>query len=487
MSNATHETQFRDKIPYDEGTEEYKLYEDLLPILPSPASARRKLVIITDIDMDIDDMIAIVILVHMHHLGIIEIALIIANYRPSEMRAKFLRTVVRLLGANEIPIAAGTDGLGGAERETSWHELRNLTFANQTWNIEKMEYPTGYHSLDKLAHQNDTQKLVVLCLSSLQDISEYFGKQDDEFLRKHFGYIIVQGGYIIQDRSIKPDLKAMNNSFHPEAAATFTDRLHTLGIPSDAWGKEVAVAAGLDLSIFKELDGPVGKHLNWKLPRQLYGFYWDALNKPFKPHLDKAWLLETHMRIDRTNPAFQTMIAEPLSFGKFVDQTKLPAYDACAAMGALGDPFLRRLGILENTQEISDQSYRMFGESPGNLGGINPENLNLALRVFLRGSIKASYENASKLISGRITWFVPSYETTLESFKKKLPYLRENAHNKIEDGTERGIKKDKFSKPIQGIEDEGPPYELLFQEEMLQQQTINMESLTIDDAPGNGD
>jgi hypothetical protein len=70
---------------------------------------------------------------------------------------------------------------------------------------------SGYSLLGDAFKQVDEQKLTVLCLSSLQDISEYLNKQDDQFLKQSLAKLVSQGGYQFHDGSITPDMKAMNN------------------------------------------------------------------------------------------------------------------------------------------------------------------------------------------------------------------------------------------------------------------------------------
>lgn len=84
MVTTPLEAEFRSKIPYDYGTAEYKLYETLIPALGKP----RKVLVITDIEQDRDNLLAVLLLLHMHYLGIIEIVGFISNHYPSEKRAK---------------------------------------------------------------------------------------------------------------------------------------------------------------------------------------------------------------------------------------------------------------------------------------------------------------------------------------------------------------------------------------------------------------
>jgi inosine-uridine nucleoside N-ribohydrolase len=72
--------------------------------------------VIADIEQDRDDLLAVSILVHMHHLGIIRHVGFIANHGPSKKRSKFLRIILHLLGFSDVPVAAVTDGTGGKNK-----------------------------------------------------------------------------------------------------------------------------------------------------------------------------------------------------------------------------------------------------------------------------------------------------------------------------------------------------------------------------------
>jgi len=181
------EDAWRKLIPggYVPGSKEYRIYEKLIPVLKARGpSDRPRIVVVTDIEQDYDDLLAIIFLSEMHRLGAVELAGFIANHGASLERAKFLRTVVHLLGLAHIPVAQGTNGYGDpaelAEENKHWeigsyYELKNITFAEKEWNRDP--FLPGCELLEKLALEVDTkgkEPLTVLLISSLQDISEYF-------------------------------------------------------------------------------------------------------------------------------------------------------------------------------------------------------------------------------------------------------------------------------------------------------------------------
>jgi hypothetical protein len=88
----------------------------------------------------------------------------------------------------------------------------------------------SYSLLNNAFNKVNGQNLTVLCLSYLQDISEYLDKRDNEFIKNR---LVSQGGYGFHDGSIIPDTKTMNDKFHPEAAKRVTDCINKLDISSD--------------------------------------------------------------------------------------------------------------------------------------------------------------------------------------------------------------------------------------------------------------
>ncbi|KFA80413.1 hypothetical protein S40288_11742, partial [Stachybotrys chartarum IBT 40288] len=424
MKTTRREAEFRSKIPFECGTEEYKLYEKLIPVILALGNSL-DIFIITDIEQDRDDLLAVLILLHMHYLGLINIVGVIANHGPSEKRSKLLRTITYLLSCFDIPVAAGTDGTGGKEkRKLKWHELQNRTFEHQDWNKDNKERPSGYDLLDEAFKKVDAQKLTVLCLSSLQDISEYLDKQDDEFIQNRLAKLVSQGGYEFHDGSIVPDMGAMNNKFHPEAAKSVTDRLNKLGIPSDAWGRHVALAAPLARTFLEDLPGPVGHHLRCVSSRQDFVFGWDARHKPFMPHLDEKWLFRG-LGMDPDSEKSKQMMEQRIPIRKLMQLGTFPAYDACAAIGALGDDVLQCLGILSTTSEMPDsQLHRMFGQDRNDLGGVDAAKLKTAIETFIKGSLLATYELAEMMIpSDTIQYYTANYNVTLDIFQQQLLYL----------------------------------------------------------------
>ncbi|KAK1754189.1 hypothetical protein QBC47DRAFT_423862 [Echria macrotheca] len=434
---------FLSKIPYSKSDEEYRFYERLIPELQNrkPSDIPR-IVVITDAEKDYDDLIAIVVLCEMYRLGVVEIAGIIANHKPARRRAKFLRTIVHLLGMAHIEVAEGTDGVEDPNQtrflEESYYELKNTTFEEQEWN--KKPFRRGAELIDTLAKQVDNEgkePLTVLLISSLQDISDYFNshKNDPHFLPQHFKKFVSQGGYEITGSgdtcTLNPIKIAQNNSFHPTAAKNYTDCLVEFKLASDAWSREAAKAACLDGSIFANLDeyGPIGAHLAWVYRRLEFKFFWDPFNAPYMPRLDPKWYVTTRLGLNVESNPFKDFDKSPPGFIQVLPHSKIIAYDGCAAIGTVGDHIMRALGIMSEPEPYNKAAHqhRLFGRTQNDLGGINALKLRETLRVFFFGALKFTSKSAEQLIPSRsIKHKVDDYKVTLDIFDQQVPYLKKS-------------------------------------------------------------
>lgn len=446
-SSAFDEDAFRKKIPYkNEGQDKdrFEIYEAIVPALKARSrSDKPRILVITDVEQDYDDLLAIIFLSEMHHLGAAELVGLIANHGVPLERAKFLRTVMHLLGLGHVEVTQGTIGIEKWSQKnyhTGYYELKNKTFANQSWNDEP--FRTGRELLDDLVKEVDEGKepLTVLLISSLQDISDYLRAHQDnpQFLKTHFKKFVSQGGYKVTDNAdgtctIEPEEKNQNNESHWSAAQHYTKCLAEYGLPSDAWSREAAKAATLEGSTFAKLAqyGPIGAHLSWLHERQEFKFYWDPFNAPFLPRLDKEWYLQTRCVLSPESKRYEEFMHSPPSFRQVLPLTRVIAYDGCAAMGAVGDDIMRALGIMGDSIPIPDYNtkahkHRMFGLKTGDLGGVNGPRLGNTFGAFLIGALRRTQEDAEALIpSSTVEHEQVSYPVDLEVFDLQIPFLKQ--------------------------------------------------------------
>ena len=490
---------FRDKIPFkNPASNEYKLYEALIPVLRArKPSDTPRIVVVTDIEQDYDDLMAIIFLSEMHRLGAIELAGFVANHKPAIERAKFLRSIVHLLGLKHLEVAQGTEGLEKDShlRKTFFYELKNTTFASPAWNSKphsakdknKPIFRSGTELIETLARQVDQgkQPLTVLLISSLQDISEYFDthRDDPNFLKRNFKKFVSQGGYKVVEASdgscaLEPTKGMANNDWHPTAARNYHRHLAELGLPSDAWSREAAKVARLDGSTVQTLAqyGPIGAHLSWLWLRQEFKFYWDPINAPYLPHLNQEWYLKTRLVLDPSSDRYAKLQAKEPPFEEILPLTKVIVYDGCAAMGAVGDDVMRALGIMGDTlpaYNMASHKHRVFGATPTDLGGVDGARLGTVIKTFLIGGLMATSEKAEKIIpSSTVMHKHDKYSVDLDTFRQQLPHLKEFKKLEMEgkQGNESSRRKAEQLKAATMNGQESPmlpteiPYELLYQE-----------------------
>lgn len=413
----------------DGDSEHHGRYETLIKFLQKRNPQNKpRILVYTDIEQDYDDLLAVIFLAEMHRLGAVELAGFVATHHPAHQRAKFLRTVLRLLGHSNIPVAVGTDGREYPKDHPTdfYYGLRNKTFRDAKWNKpkpgeeEKDLFEPGSTLIKRLASQNKAP-LTVLIICTLQDIGEFFkaqtGTQEgQDFLKSKFRKFVSQGGYTVKDPAdepasggktatpgkvvIKPIEGMMNNDVNLKEANNYTNGLADLGLPSDAWSRNAARAARLPGTFMEGLFqyGPIGAHLQWLWKRQEFKFYWDPFNWPHRPFLGVSWYLSTRLGLDKEKDKkqFEELMKNGISFTDAAPMVKVIAYDCCAAVGAVGDDFMRAMGVLKDDNDIPAYNkkahrHRVFGKEPDDQGGISIPRLVKVMETFLLGGLMATH------------------------------------------------------------------------------------------------
>jgi len=433
MSNPTGSSSAPSN-PFTENEDFHPYYEKLIKLVRErKPEDKPRVVVYTDIEQDYDDLLTVIFLAEMHRMGAIELAGFVANHYPALERAKFLRTVLHLLDLPHIPVAVGTKGVQGVEkilpaddedtkkaksRKTKealkahapnfYYGLKNSTFRNAPWNKNKDSFLSGTALVDKLANQE--RPLTVLLISTLQDIGEYFDthKTDPDFLRKNFTKYVSQGGYEVTQTNgnvqMAPVKDMMNNKFHPKEAANYTNYLANLKLRSDAWSREAAKAARLPGTFMEELFqyGPIGAHLEWMWMRLEFKFYWDPFNWPFMPFLNPAWYLNTRLGMQKDTEQFNKLKDTTIPFTYAAPNIKVIAYDCCAAVGVVGDDFMRAMGVLVPESEVpgynrAAHGHRVFGKQVDDLGGVKAPVLAKVMQAFIMGGLRSTYKKAQAM------------------------------------------------------------------------------------------
>lgn len=354
------------------------------------------LVVVTDLAKDYDDLTATVVYKELHRLGLVELRGLVANLMPADKRARFGRGALDSLGLPNIPIAKGLKGVP----ENDSYPTHEYEFDCPFMAAEEIKLE-GEELLFRLCKDAmlKGEKLTLLCLSSLEDIS-IFAQKFPNLLRKAVSNIVLQGGYNIVDGILQADGAAANNHFHPEAAKSFHTFMQNSRVPSVVYTKAAAFAVNPPLmpELFEKMDktrNAVGQHLNAVQERQELEFYTTAcgpVEKRFRPEFDQEHFLRNRTTWYQTH----TEKDERPDGKDVIPYCKLTVYDALAALGAAGEDAVNALEIISMPPSGRPSSIHIkVGDGKDGNPGINGPKMSIALRALLYGSILAVQQGLS--------------------------------------------------------------------------------------------
>lgn len=390
-------------IPQELSPEERAQYETLLRVVKARSdrgSEPPRVVVITDLAKDYDDLAAMVVLKELHRLGVIKLLGFIANLEPAKERTRFGRGALDSLGLKTIPIARGTSGFPNSSEPRHRrldYEFKCDFMANEDEPrlVEFIEEGSGEQLLRRLCLDavNTGQKLTLMLISSLEDIYT-FSQHEQELLEGAVSNIVLQGGYTISaEGKLVPDPAANNNRYDISAATEFHSFIQDHKIPSMVYTKVAAFATPLTSAFFAELantNHPIGKHLREVQVWQDLSFYKTASKKDekerFAPFMDQEWFLENKTSwFDSPHPP-----NNPLPEGEEVIPylTKVVVYDALAALGTSGDDAIDALKVLTSSSVQPSEIHKIVGlAGPPSDPGVDPERMATVLSALLKGSL----------------------------------------------------------------------------------------------------
>ncbi|RDL36116.1 uncharacterized protein BP5553_06728 [Venustampulla echinocandica] len=390
------------RIPKGLRPEENHVYELLLQVVghrERHLEAPPKVIAITDIAKDVDDVVAVVLLKELHRLGLIHIDGFVANLYPQKQRGLLGRGALDSMGLNDVPIAIGT------EASLKRHEVHSYEFDCSFMAPDTTSLPNGLELLHKLfsaAKQNGDQ-VTLLLISALQDIDEFTQAYPND-IRDVVDKVVLQGGYKIEGDKVIAATDAANNSMNQPAADRFHEFLSKNKIPSVAYTKIATFATEIPDQLCKDLEAtghPVGIYLRKAQVEMDLAFYATSCNpdpsKRFRPSMDQQWYLKnksSYFDTPRTKD-------EPLPVGDEVVKyfNKLVAYDALAALAAGGDDILHHLKISKPSKNGEKPLHQVIGTPKTATEeldpGINGKAMAQAIRALVRGSLLACQQNLS--------------------------------------------------------------------------------------------
>ncbi|KAG9240819.1 hypothetical protein BJ878DRAFT_523982 [Calycina marina] len=415
-------------IPDGLSQEQIAVYETILKVVKRRGrSEGPRVVVITDLAKDYDDLAALIILKELHRLGVITLVGFVANLMPSERRALFGRGALDSVNLRDIPIAKGTTGypkkayqgkVGKNQHKELPHEFKGIEEfpAIEPYDRDMLlKDGEGDKLLLKLFSDAETtgRKLTLLLISSLEDIFT-FSKENPTTLCAGLENVVLQGGYSFNEgRQLVPANDANNNRYDMEAAERFHTFMQEKKIHSVVYTKIAAFATPIYSDFFaelKETGHPLGKHLHMAQTEQDLAFYNSACNKDpakrFSDYMDQEWYLrnktswfenleeDSPQYLPPDHPLYHAQGAPFPEGAKVLPYlTKVVVYDALAALGVSGEDALKDLKVLTKDTTQSLSIHRVVGTPGPPLDtGINSKEMATALCAFLKGSLLESLQ-----------------------------------------------------------------------------------------------
>lgn len=406
-------------LRYGEGL----VYQYLLDIAEDRRRTKQatpKIVVVTDINKDVDDLVAMVLLKELHRIGLIVLKGFVVNLKPAKSRALAGRGALNKLGLPDIPVAIGTDAYGDVDgknaRVIHEYEFDECPFiAHESTQLEQ-----GFDLLTRLCTEakQTGEKLTFLLISGLQDMA-HFVEEHPDLLPETAERIVLQGGYRVEEKDGKEDLiaadDAANNIFDIKAARDFHHYIAEREIPSVSYTKVAAFATFIPEQLLIDLEETghtVGQYLHKAQVLMDVAFYNDSCSpdpsKRFRPFMDQQW----YLKFKSSYYSHPHPEGEALPVGDEVIKyfNKLVAYDALAALAAGGDDILDKLlisrpnkgnkplhqvmGTAEVKEVKADPEKGIAARAPkAEDTGINGEPMAKAIRAIVRGSLLACQQH----------------------------------------------------------------------------------------------
>jgi hypothetical protein len=394
----------RPRTPAGLSDVETEVYDELIEVLNNRAITGRKpprLVVITDLAKDYDDLMAMVMLAELQRLGLVELIAFVANLAPARNRARFGRGALDLLGLQEIPIAIGSKG-SDKHHKVNDYEFKQCAFMADSHAAAGFE--KGEDLLVRVFKEavEENRKVTLVLISSLMDISQFAHKYPD-LLKEAVEHISVQGGMYRDKGELKADDYAANNNFSPSHALHFTKYIQENNVPTTVYTKVAAFDTKIYSQFFAELAAtghPLGLHLRKTQLAQDVNFYTDTMDERtrFRPFMTQRWFLrnkstwfnEGHSEDPAVEP-----YPHPEQVGPYL--TVVVAYDALAALGAAGDDVLERLQVLKPDTE--GETCRIVGVCPTpdtpdviEDSGVYGDRMATVIKAIVKGSLLSSQQ-----------------------------------------------------------------------------------------------
>lgn len=222
------------------------------------------LIVVTDPGQDMDDEMAMILMAHLAAEGMVRPLAVVSNLMPADKRALLARGSLDVLGLQHVPVGEGSDGGSDKHTDTFSESIKKLGLGYLPSTKDRI-WP-GQELLHKAMIQAFPKSITVLLISSLTDMAEYIGKNEDMFVKK-VKRVVIMGGVEVfnpDDDRLIPDT-AQNNSFDIGAAEFLYQKCQDLGVATTTLSRHAAYAAPVPRRIYDEMcehtTNPIAKRL----------------------------------------------------------------------------------------------------------------------------------------------------------------------------------------------------------------------------------
>lgn len=326
----------------------------MLRFLPNLKRQIKKVVVISDAGRDHDDELALTAAAGLMRARVISIECVIANLKPSLMRARLIKGILDTVDLKTVPVGVGT-----AVNENSTPQPYEF---DASYLSEQQFFPDGQELLAETFRNAEDNSLVLLLISGLTDANLFF-KNNLDLAKRKLSNVVIMGGVLTVNNDVKRDAdghilpdESYNHKVDMEAATYFYKIAQSAQIPLTIVSRHSVMACAMTPSFYDYLatfDSPIGKRLCAAQAHSIQHLWYrvfleanDPKREGLPPYCNKAWFLKTFTNNqDDTNNLTQNDMV-------WTYVTKINAYDPIAMLAAacpnLFTPFKARTGASEN-------------------------------------------------------------------------------------------------------------------------------------------
>ncbi len=230
-----------------------------------------KILVITDVGRDVDDVLALSILEALQNAGMLEVVGVVTTHMIPEIRGRISRLITQMFG-RKIALGSGSTYPLGREGEQELlhqyleeHKIRNHSyegiglekFSQHTFAVFRKSHEVILNAIAE--HEN----IYIMVLAPMTDLAKAVLHNTQIFKSDNLSGVFIQGNAKVEDGKLIPDPVAYNIAEDIWAAEIVFEKLSGI-IPFTFLGKWAAYSAPLkeeDFQRFADTDHPVGRYL----------------------------------------------------------------------------------------------------------------------------------------------------------------------------------------------------------------------------------